>query len=93
MICYLDTYRRAERQEATLDPDFVAMVLRHPKRGQHAQVNAAFSAQLLEADRRRTRQEEIKHLIEGYTEDVIKLERTMATLRAENRLLEEMNRG
>lgn len=36
------------------------------------------------------RQEEIRALIEGYTNDVIQLERVMATLRQEYRLLIEV---
>jgi hypothetical protein len=59
---------------------------------EHAKRNAAYSAQLLEADRAATRQEELRMLIEGYEADISKLRQVLACLREEHLLL-ELRRG
>lgn len=48
---YFDTFHRADRQEATLEPDYIAKVLHFPTPKRYAQIEAATSAQLLEEDR------------------------------------------
>jgi ADP-ribose pyrophosphatase YjhB (NUDIX family) len=52
---YLDTFHRAERQETTLDPEYVSRVLHFPTPKRYARIEAATSAQLLEEDRLATK--------------------------------------
>lgn len=77
----------------SLPEDFVAKVLQFPKKGQHAKANAAFSAQLLEADRVQTRKAEIRDLITAYTNDSMQIELVLSSLRVEYRRLSEVSSG
>lgn len=46
--------RDLREEGPSLPDDFIRKVLRFPQRGEHAKRNAAYSAQLLEADRKPT---------------------------------------
>lgn len=56
-ISYLDTYRRAELGEATLDPEFITKCVPITTPKEHAVVEARASAQSLEDDRVETAKE------------------------------------
>lgn len=75
-----------------LSDEYIRKVLKFPKVGVHAIAQASYSAHDLEADRRATRQAELKRLIVGYEADIDRLHRTVAALRQEH-LLIEVGRG
>jgi len=61
-----ETFHRAERQEATLDPEYVAKVLKFPTPKRYAQLEARASAQALEDDRQATRADLEKRRVETW---------------------------
>jgi hypothetical protein len=74
------------REENRIEYQHRQNVLTFP--GPHAKSNAAYAAQLLEADRRETRRAEIRVLIESNRLEIERRAKLIQALRIEDQLLE-----
>lgn len=77
---------RDEREDNAVEYQHRSNV--HYLPGQHARTNAAYSAQLLEADRRECRRAAIREIIETHQAEIARRNRLINTLRVEDQLLE-----